>query len=63
VRGEKGMWVRKAVGDSAGGFETFFVLGLGVERSVVTGRLNEEVLRDEGVEGFRGRGEWRAILE
>jgi len=63
VRGEKGMWIRKAVGNSVGGFETFFVLGPEVERSIVTGRLSEEVLQDEGVERFSGRGEWRAILE
>jgi hypothetical protein len=63
VRGQKGIWVRKAVGDSVGGFETFFVLGPGVERSVVTGRVSGEVLGDERIEGFRGRGEWRAILE
>jgi hypothetical protein len=45
------------------GFEPFFVRGREVERSVVTGRLAGEVLRDEGVEGFVGRRGWRAVLE
>jgi hypothetical protein len=63
VRSEMGMWVRKVMGDSKDGFETFFVLGPGVERSIVTGRLSGEVLGDEGVEGFQGRGEWKAVLE
>lgn len=63
VRNEKGIWVRKVVGGSKYGFETFFVLGPGVERSVVTGRVSEEVLEDDGVDGFKARGEWRPVLE
>lgn len=57
------MWVRKEVGDSKDGFETFLVLGADVERSILTGRVSEEVFMDEGVEGFKRRGEWRAVLE
>jgi hypothetical protein len=45
------------------GFEPFFVQGAPVERSIVTGRNSDEIMSDEGVEGFRGRGMWRAILE
>lgn len=45
------------------GFETFFVRGRDVERSVVTGRTADEVMADEGVEGFVGRKGWRAVLE
>jgi len=55
--------MRKEVGDSKEGFEAFFVLGPGVERSVVTGRISGEVLGDEQVEGFKGKREWRAVLE
>jgi len=39
------------------------VRGAEVERSVVTGRTSGEILRDEGVEGFRARKMWRAVLE
>ena len=45
------------------GFEAFFVRGRDVERSVVTGRTADEVMVDEGVEGFVGRKGWRAVLE
>lgn len=57
-------WVRKK-GDSGEllGFETFFVRGRDVERSVVTGRTADEVMADEGVKGFVGRKGWRAVLE
>jgi len=41
----------------------FVVLGRDVERSIVTGRTAEEVMRDEGVEGFVGRKGWRAVVE
>lgn len=41
----------------------FVVRGREVERSVVTGRTGEEVLRDEGVEGFVGRGGWRGVVD
>ncbi|MCJ1306266.1 hypothetical protein MMC08_009086 [Hypocenomyce scalaris] len=45
------------------GFEPFFVRGRDVERSVVTRRTADEVIRDEGVRGFVGRKGWRPVLE
>ncbi len=45
------------------GFDPFYVLGREVERSVVTGRTADEVMTDEGVEGFVGRKGWRAVIE
>lgn len=59
VKGEKGEWVPS----SSSGFEPFFVRGAEVETSVVTGRSSDDVLADEGVEGFRGRKMWRPVLE
>ncbi|KAI1119074.1 DNA polymerase ligase-domain-containing protein [Nemania sp. NC0429] len=41
----------------------FYVRGVEHERSVVTGRLGSEVLRDEGVVGYVGRKGWQAILK
>ncbi|KAI0509047.1 DNA polymerase ligase-domain-containing protein [Xylaria bambusicola] len=41
----------------------FYVRGVEHERSVVTGRLGSEVLRDEGVTGYIGRKGWQAILK
>ncbi|KAI1103455.1 hypothetical protein F4804DRAFT_333318 [Jackrogersella minutella] len=40
----------------------FYVRGVEVERSVVTGRSGAEVLRDGGVKGYVGRKGWRAVL-
>ncbi|KAK1529162.1 uncharacterized protein CCOS01_06996 [Colletotrichum costaricense] len=40
----------------------FYVRGPDVERSVVTGRRGDEVLSDEGVEGFVRRKGWRPVL-
>lgn len=40
----------------------FYVRGPDHERSIVTGRLGVEVLRDEGVVGYVGRKGWRPIL-
>ncbi|KAF3764502.1 hypothetical protein M406DRAFT_258227 [Cryphonectria parasitica EP155] len=40
----------------------FYVRGPEHERSIVTGRLGSDVLRDEGVVGFVGRKGWRPIL-
>lgn len=40
----------------------FYVRGPEYERSVVTGRLGKDVLKDEGVEGYIGRKGWRPIL-
>jgi hypothetical protein len=44
-----------------GGFEPFLVRGRDHERSVITGRLAQEVENDEGVKGFVGRGGWVGI--
>jgi hypothetical protein len=41
----------------------FYVRGVEYERSVVTGRLASQVLRDEGVVGYVGRKGWQAILK
>ncbi|KAL2858927.1 DNA polymerase ligase-domain-containing protein [Aspergillus pseudodeflectus] len=43
------------------GFDPFYVRGPEVERSVVTGRVGGDVLRDEGVQGFVPRRGWRAV--
>ncbi|KAG6015763.1 hypothetical protein E4U54_003024 [Claviceps lovelessii] len=40
----------------------FYVRGVGSERSVVTGRRGDDVLRDEGVEGFVRRKGWKPVL-
>ncbi|KAG6294293.1 hypothetical protein E4U46_006424 [Claviceps purpurea] len=40
----------------------FYVRGVEHERSVVTGRRGEEVLRDEGVQGFIPRKGWKPVL-
>lgn len=40
----------------------FYVRGPGHERSIVTGRLGAEILRDEGVVGYVERKGWRPIL-
>ncbi|KAM0335378.1 hypothetical protein ACHAQA_000423 [Verticillium albo-atrum] len=40
----------------------FYVRGPDVERSLITGRLGREVLRDEGVTDFNGRKGWRPVL-
>ncbi|TDZ68173.1 hypothetical protein CTRI78_v002320 [Colletotrichum trifolii] len=40
----------------------FYVRGPEVERSVVTGRLGREVLKDEGVDGYVGRKGWKPVL-
>lgn len=52
---DEGRWV--------GGFEPFFVRGREVERSVVTGRSAEEIMIDEGVQGYQLRKMWMPILE
>lgn len=44
------------------GFEPFYVRGPEVERSVVTGRLGSDILKDEGVDKFVGRKGWRPVL-
>lgn len=63
VTGRK-LWVRQWRDDGErSGFEKFYVLGRDSETSVLTGRLATEVLKDEGVEGFRPRRSWRAVTE
>ena len=57
-------WFRRRDGDGTLlGFEPFFVMGREMERSLVTGRTAEEVMSDEGVQGFVARKGWRAITE
>ena len=58
--GGRKSWVRSSGG---GGFEPFFVRGAEVERSIVTGRLSEDIMADEGVKGFRARKMWVPVLE
>jgi hypothetical protein len=41
----------------------FVIRGSEFERSVVTGRLGNDVLRDEGVADFKGRKGWKAITD
>ncbi|KAI9810176.1 MAG: hypothetical protein M1827_006622 [Pycnora praestabilis] len=45
------------------GFEPFFVRGRDHEVSVITGRSADNVMADEGVEGFVGRKGWKPVLE
>ncbi|KAL8773660.1 MAG: hypothetical protein Q9209_001426 [Squamulea sp. 1 TL-2023] len=56
-------WVRGEQNGRLLGFEPFFVEGRDHERSVVTGRTADEVMMDEGAEGFTGRKGWKAILK
>ena len=64
-RNEEGrrVWKRRVEDGQLLGFEPFFVRGREMERSVVTGRRADEVLQDEGVEGYVGRKGWRAVSE
>ncbi|KAI0877205.1 DNA polymerase ligase-domain-containing protein [Hypoxylon argillaceum] len=50
-------------GDTARLTYPFYVRGVEHERSVITGRLGSEVLKDEGVIGYVGRKGWQAILK
>lgn len=69
--GEKAVWERpdadaaETGGDAGGGRLAFpfYVRGVEAERSVLTGRLGAEVLRDEGVVGYVGRKGWRPVLK
>ncbi|KAM3534494.1 hypothetical protein MY4038_002182 [Beauveria bassiana] len=40
----------------------FYVRGRDTERSVVTGRLGADILRDEGVDGFLPRKGWKPVI-
>jgi len=62
-KGGKRDWERRWEDVRMLGFEPFFVMGREVERSVVTGRTADEIMSDEGVEGFVGRRGWRAVIE
>lgn len=53
---ERGRW------NSPDGYP-FHVLGRDAERSVVTGRLGEDVFRDEGVVGFTPRQGWKPVIK
>lgn len=46
-----------------GGWDAFYVRGRDHERSVITGRLADDVMSDEGVKKFVGRKMWRPITE
>ena len=65
TEGEEGKptWKRRWENGTLSGFEPFFILGRDVERSVVTGRLADEVMADEGIKGYVGRKGWRAVVE
>lgn len=62
-QGGRKKWMRRWEDGRLLGFEPFFVMGREVERSVATGRAADEVMRDEGVEGFVGRKGWSAVVE
>lgn len=62
-KGGRRMWMRRREGERLLGFEPFFVMGRELERSVVTGRTADEVMADEGVQGFVGRKGWRPVTE
>lgn len=69
VRGRR-EWVRRWEKGEMLGFETFYVGGRDVERSVVTGRRAGDVCDDEGVVGegegeggWVGRRGWRGVVE
>ncbi len=62
-QGGRRIWTRRKEGERLLGFEPFFVMGREAERSVVTGRTANEVLADEGVQGFLGRKGWRPVTE
>ena len=62
-KGGKRDWERRWEDVRMVGFEPFFVMGMEVERSVITGRTADEIMSDEGVEGFVGRRGWRAVTE
>jgi DNA polymerase ligase (LigD)-like protein len=63
-KGQKVIWTREGDGEAEGArlHYPFYVRGPEAERSVVTGRLAADVLRDEGVRGFIGRKGWRPVL-
>lgn len=62
-QGGRRVWARRKETERLLGFEPFFVMGRESERSVVTGRTADEVMADEGVQGFVGRNGWRPVTE
>jgi hypothetical protein len=62
VRGRNQTGSGGSESERLGGFEPFVVAGRDIERSLVTGRLAQDVLRDEGVVGYKGRAGWRPIV-
>lgn len=61
---DKGRWARVREDDgSLKGWETFIVRGREHERSVVSGRLAQDVMDDEGIKSYAGRKMWRPITE
>lgn len=60
---KKRVWVRGHSNENTmRGFDSFYVRGPEVERSILTGRLGKDVLNDEKVEGFVPRQGWRPVL-
>ena len=62
-KGGRRMWTRRREFERLLGFEPFFVMGRELETSVVTGRIADEVMADEGVQDFVGRKGWRPVTE
>ncbi len=60
-KGGRRDWKRRWEDGKLLGFEPFYVMGREVESSVVTGRTANDVMKDEGVEGFVGRKGWSAV--
>ncbi|TLD35892.1 hypothetical protein E2P81_ATG02195 [Venturia nashicola] len=56
---DKGKWIA----EPGKCFKPFFVQGTEAERSIVTGRTSDDVMRDEGVQGFVARKRWRPIID
>ena len=56
-----GRWTRSEI--QPGGWDAFFVKGRDYERSIVTGRLAADVMKDEKIEMYKGRKMWRPIME
>jgi hypothetical protein len=46
-----------------GDWDPFYVYGREHERSLITGRLADDVMADDGIESFVGRKMWRPITE
>lgn len=62
-KGGRRIWARRREGEKLLGFEPFFVMGREVERSVVTGRTADEVMVNEGIQGYIGRKGWKPVTE